>query len=201
MMTKTNLFLIGAMVFFVSCSKDTEPTATGTNGTDVILPLKVGNQWIYQLTYSDTTRPSYDTIAVTRDTLIGTEQWFLVRDLRFFSFGVGPRETWWTNRSTGLWGRDSGVSWLEWKFPASVGDSYLRPDGDTVRILATNVPISVPAGRFPSYQYGIYRGFRSDYFLCPHVGYPTFGEFAVTDSTGPGIIRFVRVELSRAILN
>ncbi len=185
-------FLVAFLIVLASCSKESSPTDNDTKATAVILPLKVGNQWILQLTYSDTTRPGIDTMQITKDTLIQNERWFFIQDSFF-----GPNQPLLTNRPNGLWARNSQSTWLWLKYPASAGDSYPF-GGDTMRVISVATSVVVPGGQFSCYQF---RYLGVDWYLSPNVGFVRFPEFGVTDSTSPQVLRMVKLELLRAVLN
>lgn len=178
--------LFALSLLSLSC---TTPTDNPPAPADVLLPLKVGNRWIMQLTYSDTTQPGFDTMRVSRDTLIQNERWFYLSDAFF-----GPDHALLTNRSTGVWGWHNDSSRFLWKYPALPGETYLS-GSDTTRVVSITAGVDVPAGHLLCYQYRS----RDDWFLAPNLGFVKFPEFFVTDST-PEPLRSVRLELLRAIL-
>lgn len=197
-MTKSlkRAFVVGLLAL-VSCTSDNDPASNDTTGVNAILPLKVGNQWILQATYSDTTQPGLDTMRITKDTLIDGERWFFIEGAFF-----GPNQPLMTNRSNGLWTRNNLSMGLSWKYPSFVGDAYPIGSGgtDTIHVVSTTADVSVPAGPFRCYRYR-FNSDTSDTYLSPNVGFVKFPEFGVTDSSGPTILRTVRLELLRAVLN
>ena len=147
-----------------SCKDSQSPTASVD--TSVIIPLKVGNMWIYKTTswsvransdstfYSDTTR-------VNSQMVINNAVWFLVTT----TTGVDTSKR--QNRSDGLWGFDSlqGPE-LIIKYPANINDTY-----GEYTVVTTDTAIDVSAGRFNCYVYKrINSNSETKLFFAPGIG-------------------------------
>lgn len=97
-----------------------------------IMPLVIGNWWAFQvINYTNPVVPdtSYDTIFVVGDTMIDSEQWFIIDDTVLM-----------TNRDDGLWRMSgTGVPYMWLKFPGHIDDSYNADPirGEMVKITDT----------------------------------------------------------------
>ena len=158
-------------LLFVSC-KSEEPTLEQeiTLDTSVIMPLKVGNTWLYRTVILDTSgnvlSTVHDTVAIVRDTTIGQERW-LVNNL-------GSH---YTNRTDGLWGTiQSGSQPIQFvhlaKYPASTNERYpMDPNlyyWHWIRVLSVDSVATVPLGQFRSYVYE--SGALGSLFYVPGLG-------------------------------
>jgi hypothetical protein len=162
------------------------------------MPLHTGNRWVLRVTEVDSDhvflRSSPDTVAILRDTVIAGDTWFIDQsgDLR-------------ANRAQGLWTVVDGVSVLL-KYPAAVNDSSTFqgiPGKVTIKVMATTVLISVPAGQFTSNEYRYIQGtggrvLREEFYA------PGFGlvKAALYDTTPGGQVfnRFYLELLSQRLM-
>ena len=85
---KKYIFLFNVMQLFIAgCKKDdTRCKPTNFNG---MLPLHIGNEWIYQTTFYDTTGAislqKFDTLLITGDTIINCDTKYIIKK----TFNVG----------------------------------------------------------------------------------------------------------------
>lgn len=159
-----------------ACETDTCPVAPASHQLEIV-PMKLGNTWTQSVRLFDTTGTPFsagtDSVAVTADSMVGGEQWFLVR-------ARGPEY---------LYGNVPGYGMVlkffdgfvpVYRYPAAAGDSF-RFTGNTslVKILATQECVTTEAGTFSCYVYetigypdpnGILGGWRSVEYVCPGVG-------------------------------
>ena len=154
---------------------DQSAAATATGDTTVIMPLTIGNRWIYEVGSFDTVLNSYrvqriDTFLVTGDTVVDGETWYFVKDMT----PEGGRVI---NRSDGLWQYREGIDpFLFLKFPVSDGAEYITQIGPTkVKniVNGTAEPIINSAGRFSCYKYSHLIDKHSlvvDFYFQPGVG-------------------------------
>jgi hypothetical protein len=135
----------------LSCGNSDDSLSVSTPGVpNVVLPLQVGNTWVYR-------RSSYDTLGsvialdtlterVARDTLIQGEQWYIWETTYGLSMG--------TTRSDGYWTLVGGVPALTFRYPVALNDTYMiTTTGSTVRILALDTLIPVPYGTISCIAY------------------------------------------------
>jgi hypothetical protein len=154
----TTLIIISANV---GCKNDESPVVIQPK-PDVILPLEINNQWAYKLSYFDSTgtMTEVDTFTnrVVKDTVIFGETWAYT--------------TYWgicKNRSDGCWYVLLQPTLL-YKYPATINDIFTRGQ-DTVRVVSTNLPVTVPLGTFPCYDYqSTFYGLPFHSFLSPKIG-------------------------------
>jgi hypothetical protein len=157
--------------FFISgCKENDNPTAS-TTSRDVIVPLSVGNQWIYIVTDSTAASGRFiqDTVTmqITHDTTIQNEKWYVVESQSHPFIPTDATKKYstaiWINRADGLWvgPHDPGIpfsAYLSIKYPASVNDSWQHPRGDDSypiiipTVTSTNARVDVPAGQFICYE-------------------------------------------------
>jgi hypothetical protein len=135
------------------------PSAPESPGSDVIMPLKVGNMWIGEettFTGSGSTTIT-DTLVITGEQTINGEKWF-----------VGSNGQMYINRRDGLHIRDtSGCECNTAMYPSRSGDSIRLPDALVLmlgspspvnlivieRVVTTDTTIQVPAGSYSTYHY------------------------------------------------
>ena len=138
-------FIIVVLLFICGCNKNESPTE-GLNSSSGILPLKIGNKWIMNVTNYDSTgavsSTSIDTISIISDTTINSEKWY-------YSDFWGLV----TNRSDGLWISMFSDQFIFFKFPISANDSYTTVMDIPVKVISVNIQVSVPSGLYTCYQY------------------------------------------------
>jgi hypothetical protein len=162
------LIMLFLVFISISCQKD-EVMSNGNVTPPVIMPLAVGNQWIFRITEEDSlfhiVSTNYDTLRIIKDTLIANEKWCLDNDGEIYS-----------NRSTGLWKIVNGAPSLLLKYPANTTDSYLSGDingGNLIDVASTRRYIHVPDGDYECYMY---RFMRSPDSLLLHVDHYAIGK-------------------------
>lgn len=158
-----HFFLLLALTL-TACNNGATPcVAIKTSGQ--ILPLSIGNTWIYHITELDfgtITKSLYDTVTISRDTFINGEKWF------FYSGEIV------INRSDGLWGfyqisKDSITPVLVWEYPIKSGNVIHQPY-DSIIVAATDTVISVPYGCFFSNVYFVGRNKEYSECFVPGIG-------------------------------
>lgn len=159
------------------------------SGSDVILPLTIGNYWHHKVTLYDTLGNiegnRIDTGIVLKDTLIATEKWYFVGS-RLYNGGY------FTNRTDGAYGLAASfglpdiTARLFFPYPVAAGTIIVHRDTifgsiiiDSQYVKAINVPVTTPAGTFTCYHYvnhmrsetpfGSY-DYRSEIFAAPRKG-------------------------------
>ena len=173
------ILLISLIVLLAGCSKkeaDKQNPATVAEQTNVILPLKTGNLWVYQVFALDTTNDRHillkvDTLEVLKDTVIGGETWWDTRQL-------GHMRGWMINRNDGLWmhmkGDTNAFLWA--KYPGLVESEYggvIMGVPSTSKVMSNSIDVEVQAGKFDCIAYGQYIGERhilTRYYFAPNKG-------------------------------
>lgn len=139
------------------------------NNAKPLLPLAVGNQWLYESTIYDSTgraTSKKDTTAIRMDTTIQGEKWYFFNDDR-----VTPT----ASRTDGIyyWDTKLNVARLYLKYPGTVGSTYER-GSQRYTITSINTNVDVPAGVFSCYQVGFtdqnVPGLRGTISMSPGVG-------------------------------
>ncbi len=179
---KRLLCLAAVMLMLVGCGdkKESEEPAIDL-GLDVrrvgniIMPLEVGNAWVYQIYALDTAGnalrlASIDTLMVVEDTTVNYERWFRVT-------GLPRTEGWVINREDGFWfARPNEQPFLFAKFPAEVGDRYTSTIGQVeahTTLAAISVEVTVPAGTYLCHKYIQKIGpleATTNYYFAPGIG-------------------------------
>jgi hypothetical protein len=134
-----------------SCSDSSDPVTPSNTESVVILPLALGNTWLYQHTmttpegeelFSDSTR-----VSVIRVDTVSAEQWYLMSNTFFY-----------ITRPSGLWmctGKTE-APYMAYKSPAVNGDSYDLYDNfgkvTHYRVLAVDEELEVRAGSFTCWK-------------------------------------------------
>jgi len=147
----------------------------------IMMPLAVGNQWDYEVTFHDTIPMVYysDTaVRITSTILVGNELFYVDQ--------MGDR---YANRANGLWRKRLGSSlppYLAAALPAGINDSAyydsqcLWEELIKVRLLAIDTMVTTPAGTFLCHMY---QGGKSTCTM-------TYGVFAkVFFSPGVGFVK------------
>jgi hypothetical protein len=166
---KRVLCLLLLMVLSSGCDED---KTTNPSQVLTIVPLKIGNQWTYEITERDSagdvTSIATSAMAVVRDTMINDERWY-----DFSANGGPPMEYFTTNRIDGYWsGGPSGH--LQYKYPAQKGDTYMF-FGLVVTVESTADTVSIPASLFVCYMYrfetpGGNASSYLDHYAAPGIG-------------------------------
>jgi hypothetical protein len=116
---------------------------------DEIIPLNVGNLWIYKTEKFDQNsnqdQPQYSSHCILKDTIKFGELYYLFE-------GFLP----WINKKDGLYvlAQDT-VAELFLKYPAAVNDVYINKLKDSIIIKKTDEKVNVPAGNFTCYKYEV----------------------------------------------
>jgi|PlaIllAssembly_1097288.scaffolds.fasta_scaffold185492_2 hypothetical protein len=135
----------------LSCGESDDIVDFSTGGSpNVILPLQVGNTWLYRRTSFDTEGfvLARDTVAqrIARDTLIQDERWYIWEATSGLSLG--------TSRSDGYWTYVEGMPAITLRYPVVVHETYMITEtGPTIHILAVDTLIGVPFGTAPCIAY------------------------------------------------
>ncbi|MGA2296468.1 MAG: hypothetical protein ABSG15_02855 [FCB group bacterium] len=179
MLKKTILSLIILVIIvFAGCNKTDSPVSP--TQSDVLIPLKVGNTWIYQGGSKDSV--STDTLKVIRDTIINGVTWY------FFNSDSSDVVT---NLNDGFYDMFIGSysymgSGLSFKYPAKVGDTCSSSNNNSTQngirtVLSVNESITVKAGTFKCYKfqsYGVVTDTTYNFsiytkdtvWICPNIG-------------------------------
>jgi len=130
-----------------------------------LLPLHVGNQWVYSVTVFDSsgnqTSSYLDTAVVKIDTTIAGLTWYLVPTLPGIDTEPGLYLTYYANENDGLWERlsshDTVFQVFFFKYPANEGESWETHPRDSSCVRAADCQLSVPYGSLHciKYQMGI----------------------------------------------
>lgn len=175
-MSKRTLFL-SVVLFVAACDSTSIPAEDA--GIDALVPLAVGNEWIWRTVERSTHRGEveetvrFDTVRVVSDTSLLGESWFRLRE-RNGEYLVA-------NRPSGYWQRmppeaGDGNQLLVYKYPAVTGDLFTRPswpDSSEKQVMSLDTTITVPAGTFSAVHYAQIwndKPITCDYFVAPGVG-------------------------------
>ncbi len=130
----------------------------------LIMPLKIGNRWIYSEEVFDSNGSKeadrFDTITITGEIVIDDNLWFIEK-----STANPSHKDYIRNSDFGLerWPADVfDTAFADRKFPAAIGDNYKVPfSADEIidslnvirKVLSTDEIVNVPAGRFGCLKY------------------------------------------------
>ena len=145
-----------------------------------LLPLAVGNEWVFRSTTTYTTgsppASRLDTIRVVSDTTVGSETWYHLTD-------TGQKTSYYvTLRVDGVW-KDLASPRLLYRYPATAGQTYAFSPDESIQVVRTDASISVPAGTFSAFHYRFLREridlngqvyentYPCDYYLAPGIGW------------------------------
>jgi hypothetical protein len=163
------LLLIALTVATTGCSDSNNPLITGSSEPSVIMPLRIGNRWLYQARVFDSTvtliNTFYYTTSITRDTTIQGETWF---------FYDGD-SSWLTNRATGLYYLKSDHQGLRFPYPAPQG--FFFEDSGKVFVV-NDTTVQIPPYVCYSYsQFGVPSNAPFYWYCAPDVGVVRIAQF------------------------
>lgn len=187
------------------------PDSISDNSTGLV-PFKIGNKWYYNYYYYDTSGTQepgfhYDSVVVTRDTIINKERWYKIRNFK------GPDVDyldWYTNRSDGIGVlrrvinqyQDTAYAYLTFKYPTMRSEFWGSPLGDSTRVLSMNEVVETPSGIDTCIVYEDHYEFYSlgdfHYYFAPNKGWVMLELFSRTDSGRLFVIN--RLLLVKAVL-
>ncbi|MDB5033791.1 MAG: hypothetical protein JWQ98_1032 [Chlorobi bacterium] len=178
--------LAAVLLLAAGCKSSTDP---GSSNQIPLIPLAIGNEWMYDELSLDSTgevmRTFHDTVQIIANDVIDGEQWYV-------QHGPNPTGalTYLVNRNDGLyqfhpqWG-DKIVRYLH--YPVSlnddnnVRDDYFGTDTDAytvtfhTRINALHKSVKVPAGTYDCVE--VAQEYRGDAALGPNAGAPPVFEY------------------------
>lgn len=196
----TIVLLLATLAPFISC-KNGPPGPPRPpeilDNSDGLIPLRVGNEWIYQYYLYDTSgaviATFLDTVKVKKDTVLGNERWYNAprlkpADVDFLDF--------YTNRINGLWVRrrvirpdwDTAFYYLTFKYPVDQGQFWGSQLGDSTRAISINEIVTTPSGVDTCIKYeDHFQLYAADgiifyYYLRPNKGWVMFEIYSKTNS-------------------
>lgn len=161
----TALFIAACCLLSEGCEQ-TNPLYEAMKGI-TILPTAVGNKWVYDVQFFDSTGqrkpfPSHEVaLEITESIIIADEQWFV--------FGTQIVR----NKPDALWKLENNLHEVLYKFPAHKGYSY-RVDGTVVTVAEVDFPLSIYGGTLQCHRYE-YRYSGSDFVHAIHYCAPYIG--------------------------
>ncbi|MFH2054972.1 MAG: hypothetical protein ABIJ61_03350 [bacterium] len=165
------LFVIAVAL---SCSNGTDSDNNDDNGeSKKIVPLAVGNFWVYSNTGFDFVGAfEYtDTLQITGDTVVNGETWYKAT---YKSASDEGNNFLLTNRSDGLWQWQlytGGSQELIAKFPAILTDAWAVAAGGSKTIVNLDTLVQSGPGFFRCIHYSYeYQAVASHEYYCPNVG-------------------------------
>ena len=179
--SKPSLALYATIALLIlSCSKD---PASPFASNSIIMPLAIGNQWVYHVTqyqhYTKTQIDRIDTSVVYRSTLEGTDSTYWISNLEL--------AIWWSpsflNRADGLYIIDhsgpktvggSGPPLVEHfvKYPTFPGDS-IRFRYMTIRTSSVGAKVASDAGEYACVGYDAWQNdtvHLGTFWVAPNIG-------------------------------
>ncbi|MBI2429450.1 MAG: hypothetical protein HYV29_11775 [Ignavibacteriales bacterium] len=180
-----SLAIIFIALNFSSCKSNFTSSNDDIEG---ILPLAVGNTWIYRTNYSfgvpsiDSTF-QMDTMTVVRDSMIGNERWFAIHYSLSASHQI-TGENYYINRIDGLYilylsqqfgsHQDPSIDHLI-KYPSNIGDSIVN-SGSIIKLTSMTDTVTVDQAQITCHTYQVYNSARDTtvgynlIYLNPNVG-------------------------------
>ena len=156
------MLMILSLILLSACGDEEIVTSRDTS---VLLPLAVGNTWIYEQTRFDSLGTvlgvSMDTIRIDRDTIINGETWY------HRALGIH-----YANRDDGVWLNIQATSTIVYKYPMQVGEFTTNNVNDTTWLIDSKSPVSLLIGQFSAYQYqNKFKGFPFSTYMVPGIGW------------------------------
>jgi hypothetical protein len=157
------------IISLIGCGKK-DPLQPETVIPDHIMPLKLGNSWVYEMYFYNPGDPNpaesyYWHMTVTEDPVINSEQWYIVMHTVAMQSVPDDIDTLYfvhyTNREDGLWLKPgpADVAELKTKYPVSTGENFTGYSNEyffssmTFEVISTNSMANVPAGNYSCYHY------------------------------------------------
>jgi hypothetical protein len=150
MLSKMQVHFFLLLIFLFCDCKSISEACNPIKTSGSILPLAIGNKWIYRANTIDEhgiiANTSYVTIQILSDTIVNGETWY---DFPVFGYCA--------NRSDGLWvldhqqtqdHKDTIITQLLWKYPANAKDTT-----NLGALYSTDNLISVPYGCYLANEY------------------------------------------------
>jgi hypothetical protein len=165
-----NLISLFVILIISSCNNEDNiivPTKKISNNK--IVPLSIGNNWLYLSNDNLTVKPtiSYSDERIAKDTIINNVKYFVLEKL------FSSDKSFCYNDSLGYFQSSKDYN-VNIKYPVQVGEVfYMNPFSDTVKVVSINQKITVPAGTFE----------------CIH--YQSFDTFSRTDDNGVVIGKYL----------
>ena len=150
MKTKNNMIVMLFVLCLVdlSCTLDRNPLTPEARDASVIMPLEIGDRWIFDVTDFDSTcsvlKRFVDTLVIVGDKVINGQRWYVTNE------GCIVR-----NSPEGLWsallvdGEISNLT-LAAKYPGSTGERWYY---GYATIVSADMVLKVPYGEFHCYKY------------------------------------------------
>ena len=161
-------------MLIVSCSKD---KGTGpTNEEEMILPLAVGNEWIYVDSESDSINLILEIID-SQNVTYNNEN-IIIYNLP--GLGGSGLYLFYSDSDLMATNETMDIEYLFLKYPVEVGDEWYNPfEGGTIMCLSTNQSIDTPAGNFNCLVYGLYEDDNNEIPYTEIYCYPNIGFIAI----------------------
>ena len=163
------LLLSSFVASLSGCKKDDQTTAPPST-TDQMIPLNVGNRWIFSKNATWST--GIETVSVSHSFDAGgiTAYGFTGDDDFYFNYDQVNEGMFYRNGS--LWGRKAGTDGVFLKQSIVSPDSYAVNCWNTARIkiLSTSEMVAVPAGTFDCVKFNLYSDYYWTYWVSKNVG-------------------------------
>ena len=193
--------LLSFLVFFVfACKKketENSPSTTVVQ-SGVILPLDTGNYWLYRDRKMDENDSVYDDRSfgfnIGADTIIKGQKWFNIE-----------ANTWYSNKSDGLWQLTGHSQALVYKYPVTKGSTYtttttILQTPEKVSVLSIDTLIIVPKGSYHTICYKFESGGDVAYaWFAPNIGM-VLQENISPKSSGNGTYISEKLELTSFVI-
>lgn len=166
------LAITAIIIAAIGCSESTDSNDDNNTETRQIVPLAIGNMWVYTSSGVEEGTPYQrsDTLEVLDDTTVNGETWYKAS---FHTSGAGDAFLL-TNRSDGLWqwyiysGKNQEMLA---KYPAITNDAWTLLDGSSKVIVNVDTLVSSGPGPFRTVHYENHRdAVEADEYFCANVG-------------------------------
>ena len=203
MINKIILVIIIGFIVTIGCTDSSMNPVQPYDTSKGIVPLAVGNTWVrfgtsYNKSFTDSST-SYDTMRITRDTLINGVKWY---------FLSSSSEQIISNQLDGLYFyfADLGPSiWL--KYPANQNYIVMVQGNTSLKVANSDTIITVPAGTFHCYRYDYdikpssegQDGAKLVYYVSPNNGFIKYETYFIPKNTTT-LIYESKIEVIKIVL-
>lgn len=193
------IYLLISLAILIGCDSDKENPITSIEKS-FIIPLNVGNQWLGKaerigndgeiiltsyLGFSVVGKINVDSIKLSILQLENGQRFFCLNTDSGFVYSI------------------NSMNYLQYKYPASVGDQF-SVSGNTFReVISTDTTINTEYGKYNCYHYSLRfydNNFHTEQFISPNYGF-IYSEHYQTDGPTPEIFLYSRITFNPILVN
>jgi hypothetical protein len=189
----------------ISGCKNDEYNPLTPNKSNHIIPLSVGNQWLAKAERiandGSTISTFYFGLSIIAKNLIYSSDTYILE------MSYGSQFSCENTDSGFVWKFDSR-NYLQYKYPANVGDKYINSGNTYKTVIAVDTTIVTEYGKFNCYHYSTRhndneprtKDFHTEEFISPNYGF-IYKEHYQTDGPTPEIFLYSKIAYNPILVN